>query len=376
LKNPLLFFILALTFPLKGQSPKEILYVGTFSVRGSEGIYVFEFDRNDASVKLIQTVSGPESPTFLEIHPSGKFLYSVNRGGVHGASNAGSIHGYSIDPVSGKLTAINSKSSFGLGPCHVAIEREGKFAYVSHYNEGTLAVYSLLKDGSIGVLVDSIRYLGKGPNLERQQSPHIHSATFSPNNRFVVVADLGTDKVYNYQVEGANGKLVPASTPFVQVAGGSGPRHLSFHPNGNYFYLVEEITSTLGAAFFDARSGEMKIMQDQTPTLPIGFDKSNTGADIHASPDGKFLYLSNRGHNSLAIFAISKAGKLTLVGHESTQGKTPRNFMITPDGDLLFVAHQDSDNVIIFKRNKKTGLLKSIGSISLPSPVCIKMLVR
>ena len=222
------------------QQKTEILYVGTYSVRGSEGIYVFKFDREAVSFKLIQTISGPKSPNFLAIHPSGKFLYSSNSGGLDSSPKSGSISAYAIDAQSKKLQALNNKATFGAGPCHIAIDKAGKFAYVSQYNEGTLGVHAILGDGSFGEITDSARYTGKSVNPDRQKKPYVHSATFSPNYQFVLIADLGTDKVYTYQ-EQDNGKLIPASSAFAQAVPGSGPRHIDFHPSGKYFYLVEEI---------------------------------------------------------------------------------------------------------------------------------------
>lgn len=367
-------FLLFVFVSVHAQSEKEILFVGTYSVRGSEGIYVFEFDRKAVSFKLLQTISGPKSPNFLAIHPSGKFLYSSNSGGLDSNPKSGSISAYAIDGQSRKLQALNSKSSFGAGPCHIAIDQAGKFAYVSQYNEGTLGVHSILPDGSLGELTDSARYEGKSVNPDRQKKPYAHSATFSPNYQFVLIADLGTDKVYTYQAQD-NGKLVPAASPFAQAVPGAGPRHIDFHPSGKYFYLVEEMTSTVGAFSFNQTTGQASVIQDPIQSLPANFTDKNSAADIHVSPDGKFLYMSNRGHNALAIFSISKKGIPTLIGHQPTMGKVPRNFMIDRLGEFVLVAHQETDNIVVFRRDKKTGLLTPVHvEVKVPSPVCLKML--
>jgi 6-phosphogluconolactonase len=367
-----LFTVTALLFSLmvNAQSPKEVLYVGTYSTRGSEGIYVLEFDRANGSLKQLQTVSNAKSPSFLAIHPSGKFLYSVNEA----APNSGGVSSYTIEPKTGKLTMMNQQSSHGRGPCHIAIDQTGKLAFVSNYGGGTFTVLPIQNDGTLSPATDTLKYEGKGPNAQRQEKPHIHSATVSPNNRFVYVCDLGTDKVYIYEFDQATGKVKPAATPYATVSAGSGPRHITIHPNGKYLYLVEELTSSVATFALDSKTGALTMIEDNVKTLPADFTGNNTSADIHTDPKGKFLYQSNRGYNALAILSIARDGKVTLIGQQPTEGKTPRNFLVDPKGEYVFAANQDTDNIVVYKLDSKTGKLTPTGTqVKVPAPVCLKL---
>jgi 6-phosphogluconolactonase len=368
--NRLLLAFTLLLFALGGFAQKEILYVGTYSVRGSQGIYVFEFDRNTGTFTPVQAVSNVKSPSFLAIHPYFGFLYAVNEG-----AEGGSVNAYAIDRRTGKLTFLNQQPSVGRGPCHVSLDRTGRVAFVSNYGEGTMTVLPVRRDGSLGAPSDSVRFSGSGPNAQRQEKPHAHSATVSPDNRFVYVCDLGTDRVYIYQIDAALGKVKPAATPFVSVAPGSGPRHFTFHPNGKFAYLVEELTSTTAVFARDAKTGRLTLLQDRVPTLPADYPGKNTSADIHTDASGQFLYQSNRGLNSLAMFAIAPDGRISMAGAANTEGKTPRNFLVDPKGDFVLVANQDSDTITFFKRDAKTGRLTYTGqSVSVPAPVCLKFM--
>jgi 6-phosphogluconolactonase len=353
---------------------KEIIYAGTYSVRGSEGIYVYELDRKNLELNLIQTVHTPESPTFLAVHPTRKFLYSVNRGAPDGSKNTGSISAFAIDPLTGKLNLLNEKISHGNGPCHVSIDHTGKQIFISHYTEGTLTAFHLLNDGSVGTLSDSIRFSGNSINKERQDKPHIHSATPSPDNRFLMVTDLGTDRIYSFSIN-TNGKLTPAQRPYVEVKPGSGPRHFDFHPNGKYAYLSEELTSTVCVFTYNSKTGALEVLDDHIASLPENFSGSNTSADIHVNPAGKFVIMSNRGHQSLAVYSILKDGRLKLRGLQNTMGEKPRNFLIDKKNEFVLVAHQDTDDITVFKWNGQDGMLSLTGSkVKVPSPVCLKML--
>jgi 6-phosphogluconolactonase len=369
--------VLSLILPIVSMSAqaqvKETLYVGTYSVRGSEGIYALEFDPVAISLKILHTAVGLGSPTYITIHPTGQFLFSANRAGINGATNEGSVSAFSIQ-ADGRLTLINNQRAFGLSPCHIAIDESGKSMLVAQFAAGTLAAYSILPDGSVSAIRDSTRYEGHGTHPTRQEAPHIHFTARLPRSRFALVTDLGTDKIYCYDIS-SGFQFATALRSTAAVMAGAGPRHIVFHPHGNYFYVVEEITSTLAIFKFDDNTGDMKLIEDGIQTLPAGFHGENSGADIHISPDGKFLYTSNRGANSLAIFSILKNGKLKLIGQQDTFGKIPRFFMMNESGDFLFVANQDSDNVVVFKRNRKTGLLQATGiDLKIPSPVCIQFL--
>lgn len=364
--------LLHLSSIINAQSSKEIVYVGTYSVRGSKGVYVFEFDRKAGTMKPVQTIFNGKGPSFLAIHPSGKYLYSVNEAVEAGPSKVGAVSAYAIEGTTGELTFLNGQSSLGNGPCYVSIDQTGKTAFAANYGGGSLAVLPIKADGALGVASDSVQNAGSGPNVKRQESSHVHSATVAPDNRYVYVADLGTDKLHILEIDANKSTVKPARTPFVTVKPGSGPRHMAFHPNGKYAYLVEELTSSVAVFGRNAKTGALTLLTDGVKTLPADFTAENTSADIHIDPSGKFLYQSNRGRNALAIFAIGANGQLTLLGDEPTRGKTPRNFMIDPKGDFIFITHQDSDNITIFKRNKQTGKLTYTGqSVSVPAPVCI-----
>ncbi|MFC5411453.1 lactonase family protein [Larkinella bovis] len=361
---------LLVCFMVHAQSPKEILYVGTYSTRGSEGVYVLEFDRANGSLKQIQTVSNAKSPSFLAIHPTGNYLYSVNEG----AANSGGVSSYTIEPKTGRLTMMNQQSSHGRGPCHIAIDQTGKLAFVSNYGGGTFTVLPIRNDGTLGLATDTLKYEGKGTHPQRQEKAHIHSATVSPNNRFVYVCDLGTDKVYIYEFDKASGKVKPAATPYASVSPGSGPRHIAIHPNGKYLYLVEELTSTVATFALNSKTGALTLLQDNVKTLPADFTGKNTSADIHTDPKGKFLFHSNRGYDALAILSIANDGKVSLIGQQPTEGKTPRNFLVDPKGEYVFAANQDTDNIVVYKLDGKTGKLTPTGTqLNVPSPVCLKL---
>jgi 6-phosphogluconolactonase len=375
MKNVLLLLILlSLALCSEAQTKKEVLYVGTNSVRGSKGIYAFTFNRAKQTLTLLQEVPSLESPTFIAIHPTNKFLYSVNRGKADIADQGGSVSAYGIDPITGRLSGLNNKSSYGEGPCHVVVDKKGDHVFVSHYGDGNLTVLSLFKDGLVGSVSDAKKFTGNSVNAERQQSPHIHSAVPSYDNKFLYVMDLGTDKIYIYEFNAEEGTLKSATTPEISVVPGAGPRHFTFHPSGNFAYLAEELTSTVAAFSVDKVTGALTLLQDSVISLPENFTERNTSADIHTDVAGKFLYMSNRGADVLSIFSIADDGKVTLIGHQSTNGKVPRNFLVDPKGDYIFVANQDSDTIHIFKVNAKTGKLTPVGKpVSVPSPVCLKL---
>jgi 6-phosphogluconolactonase len=375
MKNTFLFLSLLLAISTQAQLPKEIMYTGTYSVRGSEGIYVYEFTRSKGTFEQVQALKTLEGPGFLAVHPSGKFLYSVNGGAMPGQQKPGSVSAYAIDQSTGKLSLINHQSSYGTGPCHVTTDHSGKLIFVSNYREGNLTVFPVRGDGSVGTISDSIRFTGSSANKQRQEKAHVHSATVSPDNRFVLVADLGSDKVYSFAIDLANGKLNPAKKPFVEVKPGSGPRHLTFDPKGNFVYLAEELTSSVASFSYNKETGALALLQDLVASLPADFTGANTSADIHTDAAGKYLFMSNRGHQSLAIYAIDRDGKVAFKYSEPTQGEKPRNFLVDPKNEYVFAAHQDTDNIVVFKWDAKKGKLTSTGTqIKVPSPICLKML--
>lgn len=351
---------------------KTLVFAGTYSQRGSEGIYVFQFDRARGVLKLLQTVPGLESPTFITVDKSGRFLYSVNRGRADVNDKGGSVSAYAIDAKSGHLSGLNNRSSYGDAPCFIALDKTNKHAFICNYLGGNMLVLPIFTDGLLGVPTDSKKYSGSSVNTDRQAEPHVHAAYPSSDNRFLYVTDLGTDKIYIYKFDPSTGRLSAADIPELMVHPGSGPRHMAFHPNGKFAYLVEELSSTVAVLGVTPETGALTMLQDTIRALPGSFAGANTSADIHLHPNAKFLYMSNRGHNSISIFSVHDDGKLSLVNVQDVAGKTPRNFMIEPRGEFLFVANQDSDAIVIFRIDSKTGRLKAVGKpVSIPAPACL-----
>jgi 6-phosphogluconolactonase len=354
------------------QTKKEIIYAGTFSERGSKGIYVFQFDRESLRLTELQTIADRESPTFIELHPSGKYLYAAYRSGTN---NQGTLTAYRIDPANGKLTKINEQSSKGASPCHVSIDPKGRFVYVSNYAGGNLAVYPIRADGSLAIPTDTVQHTGHSLHKERQKEPHMHSIIPAIDGNFIYASDLGIDKIMIYKID-QSGNITPAKIPFVESTHGSGPRHLSIHPNGNLAFSVEELSSTISSYKINQQTGALQAVDRVGMLSKDTTSEGNTAADIHVSPDGKFVYASNRGQDNIVIYKInSDTGKMTYVGHENTHGKHPRNFLIDSRGELAFVANRNTDAITLFKRDKITGTLLFTGiNVPVPAVVCIKQL--
>jgi 6-phosphogluconolactonase len=349
---------------------RDIIYAGTSSTRGSKGIYVFEFDRIQGKLIELQTVTEGSSPGFMALSPDKKMMYSIYGKGTLSDGN-GSVMAFKIDRITGLLTKVNEQSAGGKGPAHISVDPKGRFAYVSNYGDGTLSVLPINKDGSLAKASDFIKHSGSSVVVGRQEGSHIHSAIPSADGRFLYVSDLGIDKIMIYKVD-ENGKLTPADVPFSISSSGSGPRHFTIHPNGKFAYSVEEISSTVASFRVNMKNGKLNPIE-RLDMLPKGFTERNSAADIHFSPDGKFLYASNRGHESLVIYkANSRNGKLTLVGHEGTGGKHPRNFMIDKNGEFALTGNQNTDNIVIFRRDKQTGKLMPTGDqMMVPAVMCL-----
>lgn len=370
-----LFVFCALALEGFSQKTKEILYVGTYSVRGSEGIYVYEFDRPAGTFQLIQSIKTLESPTYLTIHPSRKYLYSVNRGPLPGQTRPGSVSAYSISAETGKLTLLNHHSSYGDGPCYISTDRTGKMVFITNYNEGNLVVLKVSDNGSLTTCSDSIRFSGKSIHPERQTKPHIHCAMPSPDNKYLIVTDLGSDRIFSFAIDHTLAKLAPAQKPYVEVRRGAGPRHFTFHPNGQFIYVTEELTSTVAWLSYEKETGALSLKQDEITSLPVDFSGVNSSADIHTDLKGKYLMMSNRGHNAVSTYSIDKNGALTWLRSENTGGDKPRNFLVDKQNQFVFVAHQDTDNIVVFRWNGKKGMLTPADfQIKVPSPVCLKMI--
>lgn len=362
-----LLFVAAITFlsqlATAQKTPgKEILYVGTYTAKG-EGIYVYTLDRKARTFHPLQIMTTKNSPSFLEFHPNKKYLYSANEGN-------GTVTAYQIDPSSGRLNEGNSVSAKGNGPCHLSVDPKGRFLYVSNYGSGTLAVYTLSTDGQINTLADTIQHHGEG-----QQKPRMHSIIPSADGKFIYASDLGIDRIAVYAVDQKTGKLSPAANPFAQVQKGDGPRHFAIHPNGNFGYSAGELNNVVNVFRIDKKTGGLTHLE-RISMLPDNFQGKNAAADIHFSPNGNYLYASNRGHESLVVYAVNATtGKLTTVGHVPTGGKHPRNFMLDEKGEFALVANRDNDNVVFFATTPQSGLLNNTGyELSIPTPVCVRML--
>jgi 6-phosphogluconolactonase len=348
-----------------------IMYVGTYTRAPSKGIYAYHYEGATGGLTEIGLAAETENPSFLAIHPNHRFLYAVNEVSRYEGQAAGSVSAFSIEGP-GKLTLLNRVSSKGGGPCHVAIDRTGKWLFVANYGGGSVAAYPVRADGSLGEASAFFQHAGSSVNQQRQSGPHAHEATVSPDARFVLVADLGLDQVLTYKLDPARGGLAPGNPPFAKVAAGSGPRHLAFRPDGKFVYVLSEMLSKVVTFRYSPGPGTLDELQTLS-TLPDGFSGANSGAEIAVHPNSRFVYTSNRGHDSIAIFRIdSGKGTLASVDQISTRGKTPRNFAIDPSGGYLLAANQDSGTIVVFRIDQKTGGLTPTGtSVQVPSPVCL-----
>jgi 6-phosphogluconolactonase len=353
------------------------MYVGTYSSGDSKGIYTCEFDLASGQLSAPLLAAEAVNPSFLAIHPSEQLLYAVGEVDVMNGKKTGGVSGFKIDADSGKLTLINQQSSGGGGPCHLVVDATGTNVLVANYGGGSVACLPIGTDGRLDEASTFIQHAGAVFLPKRQGGPHAHSINCDPHNRFAMAADLGLDKVLVYRFDAAAHTLVPNDPPSVSVPAGGGPRHFVFHPNGRFAYTNNEITLTATALEYDDKTGTLSEIHTIS-TLPEGEpdDPGNSTAEIRVHPGGRFLYVSNRGHDTIAIFSIDRAtGRLTPIGHESTRGKVPRNFNIDPTGQYLIAANQDSHNVVVFRINEKTGQLAATGSeINVPRPVCIRFL--
>lgn len=357
---------------------KLFVFVGTYSSGNSdsEGIYVYRFDLSNGSVSYVGTTIGIDNPSYLKVSPDGRFLYVVSEVFEVKGIPGGLAESYSIDQKTGVLTYLNSKSTRGACPCHLNIDRTGQHVFVSNYMGGSIAVLPVQEDGTLGSATDIVQHEGSSNiNPERQEGPHPHSITISPDNRFAIAADLGKDMLLIYKLDIVNGKLLPGNDERVKTEPGGGPRHMDFHPNGRYIFLLNELGNTIESYQYNDETGALKLI-GMISTLPHEFDGESIAADIHIHPEGKFLYASNRGHDSIVICNIdTDSGTLEVLGHQSTKGAHPRNFSIDPTGEFLLVANRDTNDIVTFKIDRETGLLSPIGQvIRVPQPVCISFL--
>ena len=360
---------------LSAKSPKAtyFAYVGTYTEKQSKGIYAYRFNPLTGKFDSLGLAAETSNPSFLAIHPSRKFLYAVNETSNFQNRKSGAISAFAIDDRTGKLTLLNQVASQGADPCYVAVDKTGKYVLVANYGGGNVAVFPVLKGGKLGKALHVLQYKGTGANPERQESPHAHWIDFSPDHRFVVAADLGLDRLNIYKFDPTKGTLVANHPAAVQLKPGSGVRHFAFHPSARFAYAVTEMQSSVVTFSYDPAHGALHELQNIS-MLPKDFSGKNDAAEIQVHPNGKFLYASNRGHDSIAVFSIDPVkGILTPLEYAPTQGKAPRYFTIDPTGSRLFVANQVSGQIAAFKIDPSTGHLTSTGKVlEIASPVCLK----
>ena len=359
------------------QKSKYLFYVGTYTENGSKskGIYAYRYDAATQEITPLGLAVETTNPSWVAIHPNGRFLYAVNEVQNYNGPNSGGVSAFSIDRNSGRLTFLNAVSSRGADPCYITVDRTGKYVLIANYTGGSVAVFPVLENGKLGEASGFVQHTGHGPNPKRQEGPHAHSIDLSPDNRFAMVDDLGLDELLVYKFDAGKGTLTPNDPAFAKLDPGAGPRHFAFAPSGKFAYVISEMHSTVTAFSANLKAGTFRSLQTIS-ALPEDFNKPNDDAEIEVLPSGRFLYASNRGHDSITVFAIdSGKGTLTLVEHASTTGKTPRNFAIDPAGKLLVAANQESDNIVVFHIDEKAGKLTPTGKVlEVGQPVCVKFL--
>lgn len=348
---------------------QQLVFVGS----GKKNIEAFRFDSSTGALTSAGTAAEIARPSFLALAPNRRFLYAISEGGNPGDS---SVSAFSIEPASGKLTLINSQpAGGGSGPCYVEVDPSGKNALIANYGSGSVAVFPLAASGALGAVSAFVQDSGSSVDPQRQEGPHAHCIVTDPAGRFAFVCDLGLDKVLIFDFDSSNGTLTAAKTPFVTVTPGAGPRHIAFHPNRRWAYVINEMASSITAFAYDARRGKLREIQTES-TLPKNFTGHNTDAEVAVHPSGKFVYGSNRGDDSIAVFACDPStGRLTFAQRAPTGGKTPRQFEIDPTGTWLLAANQDSDTVVVFRIDASSGQLQPVGApVPSSNPQCVKFL--
>jgi 6-phosphogluconolactonase len=354
-----------------------LVYVGTYTNKtDSKGIYAYMFDPGIGKLTPLGVAAESEDPSFLAVHPSGKYLYAVNEIDHFGAQKSGAVSAFSINPKTGKLTLLNQAATRGAGPCHISLDKTGKYVFVANYDGGSVASFAIRDESSLGEMVSYVQHFGSSVNKERQEGPHAHWIGTSPDNRFALAADLGLDKMLIYRFDANKGSLSPNDPQFAKVDPGAGPRHLAFHPKGKFAYVLTEMENSVTVFAYKASNGSLSLLQTVSAlsTLREDYKGPKEAAEIAVHPSGKFLYASNRaGIDTISAFAIDPAkGTLKLKDEYPTMGKTPRNFAIDPTGKFLLAANQESNNIVIFRIDSTTGALTPTGDIAeAPAPVCI-----
>ena len=373
-RRQLFLTLAAAPFATAARKPaRYFVYVGTYTGPLSKGVYSYRFDSSSGELEPMGLAAEVINPSWVTIHPSHKFLYAVSELGNDGKVN-GAVTAFAIDRQTGALTRLNSVSSNGGGACHVVVDKTGSTLLVANYGAGSVAAIPVAADGHLGEPPVLIQHKGSSVDPRRQRGPHAHGVFLSADNRFLFVPDLGLDEVMQYRLDAARSSISPNDPPFAKVPPGSGPRHLAFHPNGKYAYVINEMKSAVTAFSYDPARGALTEMQNIS-TLPKDFSGVDNSAEIEVDAKGRFLYASNRGHDSIAVFAIARDGKLALVDITPTQGKAPRSFRIDPTGTYLFAANQDTGTIVQFRIDPKSGRLTATGKkVELYKPVCIQFL--
>jgi 6-phosphogluconolactonase len=367
--------ILITAFVPVARGSQCLVFVGTYTNTGeSQGIYAYRFDSASGRLDAIGLAAEATNPTYLTIHPNRKYLYAVSEVGTVNGGPGGTVAAFSIDPKTSKLKFLNSTPSRGRGPCYVSVDQTGKAAMVANYSSGSVALLPINPDGSLGDATSFDQHKGSSADPARQEGPHAHSIAPSPDNRFALSADLGLDRVFVYKLDPNAGTLTASTHPWAGLKPGSGPRHFDFSRNGKFVYVINEMASTITAFSWNAAQGSMREIQTIS-TVPADFKGENFCADVHVHRSGKFLYGSNRGHDSISVFAIDRKGKLELTANISTEGKTPRNFAIDPTGKFVIAANQNTNNLVVFRVDPKTGALTPTGqNLEVGAPVCVKFM--
>ncbi len=360
----------------KLENQNHLVYVGTYTEGDSEGIYICQLDLTTGELRPVNVARNVDNPSYLAIDAKRHRLYAVNELMEFGDRPGGGVSAFAIQPSSGELSLINQHDSYGGAPCYLAIDRTGRYLFAVNYMGGNIAVISIDEDGFLGEPAETMTHLGSSLHPKRQAGPHPHSIVLDAANNYAFVPDLGLDKVMQYRFDHENGRLYANQQPWTEVKAGSGPRHMIFHSNGTRAYVINELSSTITSYTYDPAAGTLE--PDQTiSTVPEGYSGTNIAADLHFTPNGEFLYGSNRGHDSIAIYAIDQeTGWLTHIDYTSTQGKWPRGFAIDPSGTFLLAANQNSHNIVTFWIDKDQGRLYPTGyQAQIPDPVCLKFLL-
>ena len=355
-----------------GNADESLVFISAFAAGDKGAIHAYELDLATGRLKQIHRTADVEHPFFLAVSPNNRFLYSIHAK-VFGGKESEQVAAYEIVGRTGQLNLLNRQSALGTAACYLDVDATGRTVVVANYSTGSVASLPIQEQGSLGEATTFIQHEGSSVDPARQKGPHAHCIVVSPDNRFVYAADLGLDKVLSYRLDSKMRKLSANEPPFVKTQPGAGPRHLTFHPNAKHVYVINELTNSVTLFDYDAKSGEL-TMQQSISTLPQDFAGTSHCADLKITPNGRFLYGTNRGHDSIAVYEIADDGRLTLSTIESSLGKGPQNLAITEDGKFLLCANMPGNNVAVFRIDPATGGLKSIGEpVSMTSPSCIMM---